>query len=157
MSQRRKISPEIQCLVRQRANRLCEYCHTSEQWQYVRFTVDHVIPLAQGGSDDPDNLALACFHCNRKKADKLTALDPDSEEEVPLFNPRRDAWSEHFIWSSDGLFIMGLTPTGRASVDALELNRERVINIRAADRIVGRHPPSGDPIQKAEHVSEVGK
>lgn len=149
MSQRRKISPEIQRLVRQRANRLCEYCHTSEQWQYVRFTVDHVIPLAQGSSDDLDNLALACFHCNRKKADKLTALDPDSGEEVPLFNPRRDVWSEHFIWSSDRLFIVGLTPTGRASVDALELNRERVINIRAADRTVGRHPPSGDPVQLA--------
>lgn len=149
MSQRRKISPEIQRLVRQRANRLCEYCHTSEQWQYVRFTVDHVIPLAQGSSDDLDNLALACFHCNRKKADKLTALDPDSGEEVPLFNSRRDVWSEHFIWSSDGLFIVGLTPTGRASVDALELNRERVINIRAADRTVGRHPPSGDPAQLA--------
>ena len=157
MSQRRKISPEIQHLVRQRANHLCEYCHTSEQWQYVRFTIDHIIPVAQGGPDDPDNLALACFHCNRRKADKLTALDPNSEEKAPLFNPRRDAWSEHFIWSSDGLFIAGLTPTGRASVGALELNRERVINIRAADRIVGRHPPPGDPVQKPKHEPEAGK
>lgn len=148
MSWRRKISPEFQRLVRQRANHLCEYCHTSERWQYVRFTIDHVIPLARGGSDTPDNLALACFHCNRRKADKLTALDPDSEEEVALFNPRRDAWSEHFIWSSDGLFIVGLTPTGRATVEALELNRERAVNIRAVDRMVGRHPPPGDPVQK---------
>ena len=51
--------------IRQRANYLCEYCHASEQWQYVRFTVDHVIPLAQSGVDTSDNLALACFHCNR--------------------------------------------------------------------------------------------
>jgi hypothetical protein len=94
---------------------------------------------------------------NRKKADKLTALDPDSEEEVPLFNPRRDAWSEHFIWSSDGLFVVGLTPIGRTTVEALELNRERVINIRAADRIVKRHPPSGDPVQKPKHEPEPGK
>ena len=157
MSQRRRISPEIQRLVRQRANQLCEYCHTSERWQYVRFTIDHVIPLAQGGSDDANNLALACFHCNRKKADRLTALDPDSDEEVPLFNPRRDAWSEHFIWSSDGLFIVGLTPTGRATVEALELNRERVINIRAADRIIGRHPPYGDSVQKTKHEPEESK
>ena len=150
MSPRRKISPKIQRLVRQRANHLCEYCHTSERWQYVRFTIDHVIPLARGGSDEPGNLALACFHCNRRKADKLTALDPDSGEEVRLFNPRQDAWSEHFIWSSDGLFIIGLTPTGRATVEALELDRERVISIRAADRMVGRHPTPGDPMQKAE-------
>jgi len=145
---RRRVSPEIQILVRQRANRLCEYCHTSERWQYVQFTIDHVIPLAQGGSDDPDNLALACFHCNRRKADKLTALEPDSGEEVPLFNPRQNVWSEHFIWSSDGLFIIGLTPAGRATVKALEMNRERIVSIRAADRVVGRHPPSGDPLQE---------
>lgn len=148
MLRRRRASPEIQNLVRQRANRLCEYCHTSERWQYVQFTIDHVIPLARGGSDDPDNLALACFHCNRRKADKLTALEPDSGEEVPLFNPRQDVWSEHFIWSSDGLFIIGLTPAGRATVKTLEMNRERIVSIRVADRVVGRHPPSGDPLQE---------
>lgn len=146
MVHRRKIPLETQEQVRQRARYLCEYCHTSEQWQYVRFTVDHVIPLAQGGVDLLDNLALACFHCNRKKANQLTAVDLDSEEEVPLFNPRQHSWSHHFIWSVDQLIIVGLTPIGRATVGALELNRERIIHIRAADVIVGRHPPSGDPI-----------
>jgi hypothetical protein len=77
--------------------------------------------------------------------------------EIQLFNPRRDAWSNHFIWSSEGLFVIGLTPTGRATVEALELNRERVINIRAADQMVGRHPPSGDPVQKAKHELEADK
>lgn len=150
MSSRRKITPENQLLVRERANHLCEYCHTSEQWQYVRFTIDHVIPPTQGGSDDPDNLALACFHCNRRKSNRLTGVDPDSGKEALLFDPRRDAWSDHFIWSFDGLSIIGLTRTGRATVAALELNRERVINIRAADQIVGRHPPAGDPVQGSQ-------
>jgi hypothetical protein len=137
----------------QRANYLCEYCHTSEQWQYVRFTVDHVIPVTQGGTDTLVDLALACFHCNRRKTDRTTAVDPDSGMEVPLFNPRRDVWSEHFIWSADGLLIVGLTPTGRATVAALDLNRARAVNIRAADRAVGRHPPPGDPIQEADSAS----
>ncbi len=75
MAPRRRIPVEIQEQVRQRAGYLCEYCHTAEQWQYVRFTVDHVIPLKQGGSDAFDNLALACFHCNRRKAAKSTAVD----------------------------------------------------------------------------------
>jgi hypothetical protein len=114
--------------------------------------VDHVIPLSQGGANVLDNLALACFHCNRKKADKITAVDPDSQEEVPLFNPRREVWSEHFIWSADGLLIIGLTPIGRATVAVLALNRARAVNIRAADRAVGRHPPPGDPIQAAGGV-----
>ncbi len=53
--------------VRARAQGLCEYCHAAEQWQYVEFTVDHVLPVSKGGSDLVDNLALACFYCNRRK------------------------------------------------------------------------------------------
>jgi len=103
-------------LIRQRANGLCEYCHTSEQWQYVRFTIDRVIPTSKGGTDNLDNLALACFHCNRRKSDRITAFDPESGEEVPLFNPRKNAWKDHFIWSDDGIQIIGVTAIGRATV-----------------------------------------
>jgi len=149
VSQRRKISPAIRDLVRQRAGGKCEYCHALERWQYVSFTVDHVVPFAEGGTDDPDNLALACFHCNRRKADRLTALDPDSGGQVPLFNPRQDEWGAHFAWSAEGLQVIGLTAVGRATIVALELNRERIIRIRAADQIAGRHPPSGDPVLEA--------
>lgn len=147
MSSRSKISDSIQAQVRQRANYLCEYCHASEQWQYVRFTVDHVVPLSLGGVDQLENLALACFHCNRRKTNRLTAVDPQLGKEVPLFNPRQDCWREHFIWSTDGLLILALTSTGRATIAILALNRERVIHIRAADQEVGRHPPTEDPIQ----------
>ncbi|MEQ9359841.1 HNH endonuclease [Coleofasciculus chthonoplastes] len=147
MPARRQIPETIQNQVRQRANFLCEYCHASEQWQYVAFTIEHIIPLAKNGAETLDNLALACFHCNRKKSDRTTAIDPQLGAEVSLFNPRQDNWSNHFIWSVDGLFIIGLTPVGRTTVTALALNRERVINIRAADKAVGRHPPPGDPIQ----------
>ncbi len=147
MSSRHKIAEHMRQRICQRARCLCEYCHASEQWQYVCFTVDHVIPLARGGADTSDNLALACFHCNRRKSDRLTAVAPISGEEVPLFNPRRDRWDEHFIWSANGLSIIGLTPTGRATVVALALNRAWAIDIRAADLAVGRHPPAGDPVQ----------
>lgn len=112
------------------------------------FTVDHVIPRAQGGAETFENLALACFHCNRRKADRQTSVDPASGETVLLFNPRHDVWGEHFIWSADKLSIIGTTPVGRATVAALVLNRARVINIRTADRIIGRHPPPDDPIQE---------
>jgi hypothetical protein len=125
----------------------CQYCHASEQWQYVSFTVDHVIPIAKNGANSIDYLALACFHCNRQKSDKIQALDNQSLSEVPLFNPRTDSWQEHFIWSTDTLSIIGLTATGRATVAVLKFNRARIINIRAADREIGRHPPQNDPIQ----------
>lgn len=95
-----------------------------------------------------ENLALACFHCNRRKSDNLIGIDPRSGIKVPLFNPRCDRWGDRFIWSVDGLLIIGLTATGRATVEELVLNRERVIHIRAADKEIGRHPPKGDPIQQ---------
>jgi hypothetical protein len=143
----RYISAATQEQVRQRANYLCEYCHASEQWQYVRFTVDHVIPLSKGGLNSIENLALACFHCNRQKSDKITAIDEQSGAEITLFNPRSDNWQKHFIWSADGLSIIGLTAMGKVTVAALAFNRERIINIRAADKEIGRHPPPIDRIQ----------
>jgi HNH endonuclease len=143
----RYISEANQNQVRERAYYLCEYCHTSEQWQYIPFTVDHVVPLSKDGARDIENLALACFHCNRQKSDRLTAIDLESGIEQPLFNPRNYCWHQHFIWSKDTLSIIGLTPIGRATVTALNFNRQRIINIRAEDRKIGRHPPPDDPIQ----------
>ncbi len=78
----RKIADEIREEVRRRANFLCEYCHTNERWQYVRFTVDHINP---NGGNSTGNLALACFHCNRRKSDKTSAVDSETGETVELF------------------------------------------------------------------------
>lgn len=98
--------------------------------------------------DDIGNLCLACFHCNRRESFYISGIDLFTGEEVPLFHPRKDRWNEHFIWSSDKLSIIGLTPTGRATVVLLELNRERAMRIRAADIVVGRHPSEHDNIQQ---------
>ncbi len=146
----------MQELVRQRANEFCEYCHAAERWQYVRFTVDHIVPKQSGGLDSLDNLALACFHCNRKKSNLTRSVDPESGEEVTLFNPRQDTWSVHFIWPNDGLSIVGLTAIGRTTITKLDLNRDRVMNIRAADKEIGRHPPANDLIQLEERLPEQG-
>ena len=147
MPRRSVLTNRITQRVRQRARFLCEYCHTSEQWQYVPFTVDHVLPVAKGGQTELENLALACFHCNRRKSDLVTAVDPQTDEVVPIFNPRQDKWNEHFVWSADGLTIVALTSVGRATVEQLALNRERIIPIRADDVLVNRHPPKDDPIK----------
>jgi len=145
-------SPKLPTLlrqqVRQRANYLCEYCHTSERWQYVRFTIDHVVPVSESGDETLENLALACFHCNRRKSNHQTAIDPETSTSVPLFNPRLQDWSEHFIWSADGRLIIAQTPSGRATLALLELNRERILEIRRADIEVGRHPPHSDRVQR---------
>ena len=136
--------------IRQRAKYLCEYCHTSEQWQSVPFSIDHILPVSLGGSNDLDNLALACFTCNRQKSNQIEAVDPRSGKLVPIFDPRQEQWSVHFMWSTDKLYIIGCTPIGRATVVTLDLNRERIVMIRSADLAVNRHPPKDDPIQSPE-------
>ncbi len=139
-----KLPTELRAAVRRRAGGLCEYCHASEAWQYVEFTVDHVVPLAAGGDSQTGNLALVCFACNRRKWDRRTGQDPVTGEAERLFHPRSDDWNQHFCWSMEGTVLLGLSPIGRATVSALDLNRQRLIEIRAADVVAGRHPPSGD-------------
>ncbi|MEM8603434.1 MAG: HNH endonuclease signature motif containing protein [Cyanobacteria bacterium P01_H01_bin.121] len=146
---RSKIPDQIKKLVRSRAAGLCEYCHAVEQWQYVQFTLDHIQPVSRGGDNSAANLALACMHCNRRKSNHVMALDPETGQEVSLFNPRQDCWTEHFIWSADTLLLEGVTPTGRATVAALGINRSWAVAIRAADLQVRRHPPPGDPKQSS--------
>jgi HNH endonuclease len=137
----RKLSVEFQDKIRQRADSLCEYCHTSERWQYVRFTIDHVLP---NNDDSIENLALACFHCNRRKSNKINVLDEDTNQIVFIFNPRLHIWNEHFERTEDKISIRPKTAIGRVTIKLLQLNRTRILLIREADLAVNRHPPEKD-------------
>lgn len=139
-----KLSAEIRYEVRFRARFLCEYCQTDERWQLVQFTVDHIVPISDGGSNELSNLALACFHCNRRKSNKLLLMDQVTGEQVSIYDPRTMSWADHFAWSSDALRIFALSPTGRVTIDLLDLNRPRILQIRQADKLVNRHPPQTD-------------
>lgn len=61
------------------------------------------------------------------KAAATTAHDPDTGQEISLFNPRLQVWSEHFEWTEDSTLIRGLTSTGRATVTRLQMNRPRIV------------------------------
>ena len=93
------ISEAVRERVRQRAGDRCEYCLSPQVLVMGRLQVDHVLPLAKGGSNAEDNLCLACELCNQYKWTKTEAADPQTDETVPLFNPRNQAWHEHFAWS----------------------------------------------------------
>src|SRR5574341_182469 len=100
---------EVEQRVRAAAWQRCGYCLSPQHLVMARLEIEHIIPLAQGGSSDEANLWLACPLCNRYKGDKITALDPDTGTQVPLVNPRSQTWIEHFRWSIDGLQIIGVT------------------------------------------------
>ncbi|AFY61810.1 HNH endonuclease [Synechococcus sp. PCC 6312] len=144
------INNELKQAIRQRANYLCEYCHSSERLSAGRFTIEHLIPKSLGGFDDPKNLALACRRCNERRYNFIAGFDPETEMVVPLFNPRQNQWQEHFIWLNRGLLIKGITPIGRATCIRLDLNDSRypeADSIRETRRFwlkTGLHPPAED-------------
>src|SRR5436190_17803196 len=84
-------------LVRLRAAGRCEYCRLREEDSELAHHVEHIVARQHGGSDDPDNLALACHRCNLHKGPNLTGIDSQSGQVAPLFHPRNDRWSDHFI------------------------------------------------------------
>lgn len=136
-----KISPAKRKLVEERAGGLCEYCRCTQAFSPQPFTLEHIIPKSKNGTDDHENLALACSACNNSKYDKTESRDPLTKETAPFYNPRKDIWDEHFTWSKDFTKIIGLTKIGRATVNALKLNRERIVRIRKALYLLGKHPP----------------
>jgi hypothetical protein len=133
------IPARLRSLVVHRAGDRCEYCGLSQVGQEATFHIDHIVPKAARGATRANNLALACVSCSLRKEARRGAVDPMSGRRVALFHPRRQRWRNHFRWS--GVRIFGLTPTGRATVSALRMNRPLILAIRQEEAIRGRHPP----------------
>ncbi|MEZ4607586.1 MAG: HNH endonuclease [Deinococcales bacterium] len=110
------------------------------------FVIEHIIPLAKQGTNNLDNLALACHGCNSYKHIATTATDPANGIEVDLFHPRQDNWHKHFTWNYDASLILGLSPKGRATIVKLKLNRKGVVNLRKVLANLGLHPPNQSKI-----------
>ena len=136
----RHIPAALRDSVVERARGRCEYCGLSQEGQEATFHIDHVIPMVAGGVTGIDNLALACVSCSLRKAARQSAVDPQSRKEVSLYHPRRGIWSDHFRW--EGFRVVGLTATGRATVEELAMNRPLIVSIREEETKLGRHPPS---------------
>jgi hypothetical protein len=106
--------------VRQRAANRCEYCRMAQASEPLLFHIEHIVARQHGGKDIPENLALACHHCNLHKGSNLAGLDPQTGDLTPLFHPRTDDWQEHFAIGQGA--IIGLTAVGRATARLLQMN-----------------------------------
>ena len=137
----RYVPAVLRRLVIERAAGYCEYCRCPAKYSPQSFVVEHILPRHAGGPTRTDNLALACQGCNAHKSIKTRAVDPVTNEAVPLFHPRQHRWREHYTWSDDCTEIIGLTPTGRATVATLQLNREGLVHLRRILYTCGEHPP----------------
>jgi hypothetical protein len=145
-----RVPAELRRMVLRRANGCCEYCRSQARFATQPFSVDHVTPRSREGDSSWENLCLACQGCNNHKYYRTEGPDPLTGNVVPLFHPRKDHWNDHFIWSNDATLILGLSPTGRATVALLQLNRPGLLNLRRVLFAAGEHPPH----ESTEGVSE---
>lgn len=137
----RCVTPALRRAVYERAKGCCEYCRSQANFTTESFVVEHIIPRYAGGATVLENLALSCFGCNSHKHKKISGIDPQTSEAVPLFHPRLQHWAEHFAWANNFTEIVGLTAIGRATVVTLHFNHSEVMNLRRVLHKVGEHPP----------------
>lgn len=144
------IPVDKQRTVIERAGGRCEYCQSLADYATETFAVEHVIPVSRGGTSELDNLALSCSGCNGHKYNKTQAFDPTDGKVVALFNPRQQKWQTHFSWSEDYTHIIGLTATGRATVETLQMNRPGLVNIRRLLYFIRQHPAKSNDLRDHE-------
>jgi hypothetical protein len=126
------IPRDLRRMVIERAHTRCEYCQKPDDRHVnpYRHEVDHVTAEKHGGPTEPQNLAYACFQCNRFKGTDLASLDPESGAVTLLFHPRTQVWSEHFQLNADGT-IISLTIVGRTTARLLRFNDPMRVQQRA--------------------------
>jgi HNH endonuclease len=134
------ISIELQRQVRDRFKSGCAYCRTAEALIATTFEFEHIKPRSAGGETALNNLCFSCPSCNRHKASRQTVVDPESQETVPLFHPWIHVWSDHFAWNEDATEIIGLSAIGRATIEALRMNRPQLVRVRRMWVLMEEHP-----------------
>ncbi len=113
------VSSQLRRIITERARGCCEYCQSQKIFATQSLSIEHIIPTSKNGTTTDDNLALACQGCNNFKYTKIQDVDPITLEVTNLYHPRQQKWENHFTWDEDYSKIIGLTSTGRATVEAL--------------------------------------
>jgi hypothetical protein len=134
-----RISAKLRRLVIARARECCEYCLLHQDYSSFTHPVDHIIAVKHRGLTALINLALACLECNLNKGTDFATIDWETGEVTLLFNPRTQRWHDHFAFA--GAEIIGLTPTGRATIDLLQLNSLHRLSERQDLMALGVYPP----------------
>jgi len=125
------INRQVRTHVRKRAHNLCEYCHLhQDDSPWASLHVEHIIPKVHGGTDELDNLALACIDCNLHKGTNLAGIDPQTSQITELFHPRRQSWDYHF--ELQGVYVFGKTSIGRTTIRVLHMNSDDQIALRSS-------------------------
>jgi hypothetical protein len=134
------ISVQLRQEVIKRVEGCCEYCLVSQEDEFFKFPIDHIIAQKHGGTSTSANLCLSCPDCNAFKGSDIASIDSKTRQLTPLFNPREQKWDEHFHFQ--GAIIEPRTPVGRVTVVILQLNRPERITDRLLLIEANRYPCS---------------
>lgn len=137
-----RVTAKLRKSVAERSQGYCPDCYCPDCFSPQPFSVDYIFPKSLGGETILENLALICQGCNNHKYDKVEAIDQELKQYASLYHPRKQLWIDHFVWSAYFRLVIGITPTGRATIEALKLNRDRVLNLRRVLSAMGEHPPN---------------
>ncbi len=120
----------MQDKIRIQAQNRCGYCLLPQNLNPTLLEIEHIIPTATGGTDEEENLWLACRECNSHKSTKTHGLDKTAKRRVRLFDPRRQKWKRHFKFNENKTKIIGKTACGRATVETVKLNNDTLVSVR---------------------------
>lgn len=134
----RRLPQSLRKFVAERAGFRCEYCRVSEGDSNFAYHIEHIISRQHGGSDHSDNLAWSCSICNWKKGSNISTVLEESDLPIPLFNPRKDKWHDHFQVENGE--ILPQTLIGAATAKLLGFNTPDNIIERKELVEAGRYP-----------------
>jgi hypothetical protein len=134
------VSTKLRQKIAEQAKNRCGYCLGEQRYIFAPLEIDHLLPTAKGGTDDEENLWLACPLYNAYKGTQTHGVDPITKRKVSLFNTRKQGWKRHFK-IVNGVKIEGKTAIGRATVIALQMNNRLAITVRQNWLIAGWYPP----------------
>ena len=122
------IPERLRKAVAKRANHRCEYCKIPQLPVQLKHEPDHILPRKHDGNNTLENLAFACFNCNRHKGTDIGSFDDLTGTLTAFFNPRTQIWAEHFLFQDAE--IIPLTAEARVTTKILKLNEAERIEQR---------------------------
>jgi hypothetical protein len=134
------LSKDLKQRIREHFQDCCAYCLSPQALIPVTFEFDHITPTSAGGETSFENICLACPSCNSYKLDAQSGPDPETGKLVALFHPQQEQWHKHFAWDETKTLLLGLTPSGRATIVRLHMNRPALVGLRELWVAFGKFP-----------------
>jgi hypothetical protein len=141
---RKNISSSLRWTIFARDGFTCRYCGRQAGEDGVELAVDHVVSVADGGTNAADNLVTACRDCNGGKGARSLLAAPDSADAMRRMRERAEK-------------ALGLAEQIREAVDSRKDLEQEVINMKCdAYGVSTVNFPKGEMTTALKLIDEFG-